>query len=64
MRVPQLPAESQLYFSPLEICMMRLAPPWPRQLANCCSSTSLICCAVSVIVTRLLPNGCTVKASP
>src|ERR1700742_4052613 len=51
------------YFRPFEFCITRSAV-WPMQLLNCCSSTCFSCTAVSVIVTRLLPKGCTVKASP
>src|SRR5207253_3158163 len=51
------------YFRPLDDCITRLAV-WPRQPLNCSSSRFLSCAAVTVIVTRLLPNGWTVKASP
>ena len=56
-------AASQVYEKPLEICRMRCVA-WPRQPTNCCSSRFLICWVLSVIVTRLLPKGCTVKALP
>src|SRR5690349_17496537 len=37
--------------------------PCPSQPLNCCSSSALSCVELSVIVTRLLPKGCTVNAA-
>ena len=64
MREPQVFAPSQLYLKPADGSAIRvLVAPWPIQPANCSSRKSFRFCVVNDIVTRLLPNGCTVKAS-
>ena len=47
-----------MYAKPFETWRIPIPP------VNCCSSSASICAPVSVIVTRLLPNGWTVNASP
>src|SRR3954470_3638803 len=53
------------YFNVEEICRMRLpADGFGLHGAYCCWSSRRIMSPVIVLVTRLLPNGCTVNASP
>src|SRR5262249_13973848 len=61
--VPHAFVLSNWYLKPAE-GRSTLVVDWPRQPANCCSSASLMSCVVTVIVVRLWPKGCTVKASP
>src|SRR5262249_12164347 len=61
-------AASHVNRKPFEICMIRSAicagSPGIAQPVNCCSRKFLSCWAVSVMVTSVLLNGCTVNASP
>ena len=51
------------YLKVFDTCRTRCTA-WPPQPGNCCSSRRRSMSPVIVLVTRLLPNGWTVNASP